>query len=194
MNEEAKPHEVTRILQAWSAGDHQAPAELMALVYEELRQLARSHLRQERAGHTLQPTALVHEAYLKLVNTNDVNWQSRAHFFGIAARLMRRILVDHAHAHNTAKRGGLEQKVSLVDIEAAAPESNLVDLLSLDEALKNFAENYPRKSDVVELKLFGGLEAKEIAEVLQVSQKTVLRDWSFAKLWLRRELSPERAC
>jgi RNA polymerase sigma factor (TIGR02999 family) len=159
----------------------------MPLVYEELRRLARDYLRRERADHTLQATALVHEAYLRMVGDTDVTWQNRAHFYGVAARLMRRILVDHARAHNAAKRGGLEQKFSL-DEARDLPAAGATDLVALDGALENLARQYPRKSEVVELKFFGGLEAREIAEVLQISEKTVLRDWSFAKLWLCREL------
>jgi len=181
-------HDVTQILKDWSGGSEDASARLMPLVYDELRRLAREYIRRERADHTLQATALVHEAYLRMVDEKNVTWKDRAHFFGIAARLMRRILVDHARAHNAAKRGGLEQKFAL-DEARDLPASGPTDLVALDGALENLAKTYPRKSEVVELKFFGGLEANEIAEVLQVSEKTVLRDWSFAKLWLCRELS-----
>ena len=181
-------HDVTQILKDWSGGSEDASARLMPLVYEELRRLAREYIRRERADHTLQATALVHEAYLRMVDEKDVTWKDRAHFYGIAARLMRRILVDHARAHNAAKRGGLEQKLAL-DEARDLPAPGPTDLVALDGALEDFAKTYPRKSEVVELKFFGGLEANEIAEVLQVSEKTVLRDWSFAKLWLCRELS-----
>ena len=178
---------MTQILVDWTEGDEEASAKLMPLVYEELRRLARNYLRRERADHTLQPTALVHEAYLRLVDDSSVSWQNRAHFYGIAARLMRQILVDHARTHNAQKRGGLEQKFSLEEArDLAAPGP--VDLVALNGALDSLAQTYPRKSEVVELKFFGGLEANEIAEVLQVSEKTVLRDWNFAKLWLCREL------
>ena len=180
-------HDVTQILKNWSGGNDDATAQLMPLVYEELRRLARDYLRRERADHTLQATALVHEAYLRMVDDKQVTWQNRAHFYGIAARLMRRILVDHARAHNAVKRGGLEQKLSL-DEARDLPAPGATDLVALDGALENLAKTYPRKSEVVELKFFGGLEANEIAEVLQVSEKTVLRDWNFAKLWLCREL------
>ena len=186
--ESERPPDVTQILRDWSDGDDDAPARLMPLVYEELRRLARDYLRRERGDHTLQATALVHEAYLRMVDEKNVTWQNRAHFYGIAARLMRRILVDHARAHNAAKRGGLAQKFAL-DEARDLPAPGATDLVALDGALENFAKTYPRKSEVVELKFFGGLEANEIAEVLKVSQKTVLRDWSFAKLWLCRELS-----
>lgn len=180
--------DVTQILKDWSGGNEEASARLMPLVYEELRRLAREYLRRERGDHTLQATALVHEAYLRMVDEKNVTWQNRAHFYGIAARLMRRILVDHARAHNAAKRGGFAQKFSL-DEARDLPAPGATDLVALDGALESFAKTYPRKSEVVELKFFGGLEANEIAEVLKVSQKTVLRDWSFAKLWLCRELS-----
>ena len=186
------PHDVTQILKDWSEGSEDASARLMPLVYEELRRLAREYLRRERGDHTLQATALVHEAYLRMVDEKTVTWKDRAHFYGIAARLMRRILVDHARAHNAAKRGGLEQKFTL-DEARDLPAPGATDLVALDGALESFAKTYPRKSEVVELKFFGGLETNEIAEVLQVSQKTVLRDWSFAKLWLCRELSEHAA-
>ena len=186
------PADVTQILKDWSGGDATAPEKLMPLVYEELRRLARNYIARERADHTLQATALVHEAYLRMVDEKRVSWQNRAHFYGIAARLMRRILVDHARAHNAAKRGGLEQKLSL-DEARDLPTKNAVEIIALDGALENFARTYPRKSEVVELKFFGGLDTKEISEVLQVSEKTVLRDWSFAKLWLCRELNEHAA-
>jgi RNA polymerase sigma factor (TIGR02999 family) len=179
--------DVTQILKNWREGSEDASARLMPLVYEELRRLAREYLRRERPDHTLQATALVHEAYLRMVDEKSASWKDRAHFYGIAARLMRQILVDHARAHNAAKRGGLEQKFTL-DEARDLPASGATDLVELDGALENFAKTYPRKSEVVELKFFGGLETHEIAEVLQVSEKTVLRDWSFAKLWLCREL------
>ncbi len=188
----APTQEITRILKDWSAGDANAAAKLMPLVYEELRGLARAYLSRERGDHTLQPTALVHEAYLKLGGTSAADWKDRAHFYGVAARLMRQILVDHARAHNAAKRGGLETKLTL-DEARELPGGKTVEVLALDSALENFEKTYPRKSQVVELKFFGGLDAKEIAEVLQVSEKTVLRDWNFAKLWLCRELSEHAA-
>jgi RNA polymerase sigma factor (TIGR02999 family) len=180
--------DVTRILREWSQGDPNAPGRLMPLVYEELRRRAADCLRNERGDHTLQATALVHEAYLRLVDQTRLDWKDRAHFYGIAARVMRRILVDHARTHKAAKRGGLAQKLSL-DEARELPARKEVDLVELDDALESFAKDYPRKSEVVELKFFGGLDAKEIAEVLQVSEKTVLRDWAFAKLWLCRALT-----
>ena len=191
MNSDSPP-DVTQILKDWSDGDATAPEKLMPLVYEELRRLARGYLARERADHTLQATALVHEAYLRMVGETRLSWKDRAHFYGVAARLMRRILVDHARAHNAAKRGGLEQKLSL-DEARDLPTKNAVELVALDGALKSFAHDYPRKSEVVEMKFFGGLDAKEISEVLQISEKTVLRDWNFAKLWLCRALSENAA-
>ncbi|MGI8436910.1 MAG: sigma-70 family RNA polymerase sigma factor [Chthoniobacterales bacterium] len=183
------PQDVTQLLKQWQEGEGDVSARLMPLVYEELRRLARNYLHRERSDHTLQATALVHEAYLRMVDAKDVTWKDRAHFYGVAARLMRRILVDHARAHNAAKRGGLEQKFSL-DEARDVSEAGPVDLVALDGALENFAQTYPRKSEVVELRFFGGLDTREISEVLRVSEKTVLRDWNFAKLWLCRELSP----
>jgi RNA polymerase sigma factor (TIGR02999 family) len=184
------PQDVTGILKEWSDGDKDAPLKLMPLVYEELRRLARDYLRRERSDHTLQATALVHEAYVRMVGAQNVGWQNRAHFYGVAARLMRGILVDHARAHAALKRGGPAQKFTL-DEARALPAGRAPDLVALDDALKLLGQTYPRKSEVVELKFFGGLEAKEIAEVLGVSEKTVMRDWNFAKLWLCRELSGE---
>ena len=184
--------DVTQLLVNWREGDANAPALIMPLVYEELRRRARDYLRRERSDHTLQPTALVHEAYLRMVDDKSVSWESRAHFYGIAARVMRRILVDHARSHNSQKRGGLAQKFSL-DEARALPCESTDDILAIDGVLQNFAKTYPRKSEVVELKFFGGLETKEISEVLQISEKTVLRDWNFAKLWLCRALNEDAA-
>jgi RNA polymerase sigma factor (TIGR02999 family) len=180
--------DVTQILQAWSEGDQRAPERLMPMVYQELRRLAGDYMRRERHDHTLQATALVHEAYLKLVDQDRVDWKNRAHFCGVAAQLMRRVLMEHARAHNAGKRGGKMEKLYLDETRELAQEG-APDLIALDDALKSFASTFPRESEVVELKFFGGLEAKEIAEVLHVSMKTVLRDWKFAKLWLCRELS-----
>lgn len=181
------PRDVTQILKNWGNGDGTAPEKLMPLVYEELRQLARSYLARERTDHTLQATALVHESYLRLVDETQLNWQNRAHFYGIAARLMRQVLVDHARAHNAEKRGGKLEKVYLDETKELLQETP-PDLVALDDALESFSVTFPRESKVVEMKFFGGMEAREIAEVLNVSAKTVLRDWNFAKLWLRREL------
>ena len=189
MNPSPEPGEATRLLQAWSGGSPEALDQLMPLVYDEMRRLARDYLRRERADHTLQPTALVHEAYLRLVDAECVSWQGRAHFYGIAARTMRQILVQHARSRQAAKRGGQQEHVALDAIAIPAVQTE-VDLVELDDLLRLFAEAYPRKAEVVELKFFGGLEAREIAEVLQTSEKTVLRDWSFAKLWLHDKLAP----
>ena len=178
---------VTRILQEWSEGDEGAPARLMPLVYEELRRRAAEYLRRERPDHTLQATALVHEAYLKMVDQSRANWKDRAHFASVAAQLMRRILVQHARTHNAEKRGGKLEKIYLDETRELWTDHQ-PELVALDEALQGFATQHPREGSVVELKFFGGLEANEIAEVLGVSEKTVLRDWNFAKLWLRREL------
>ncbi len=181
--------DVTGLLLKWqNGGDEVVPAELMPLVYEELRRVARAYLQRERKDHTLQPTALVHEAYLRLFDDTKVSWKDRAHFYGIAARLMRQILIQHARAHHAAKRGGSDQiKVSLEEAPELA-SNRAVELLALDDALEGLTKIYPRKSKVVELKFFGGMEAKQISEVLQVSEKTVTRDWNFARLWLSREL------
>jgi RNA polymerase sigma factor (TIGR02999 family) len=184
------PYDVTGFLQKWSAGDPAALHELMPLVYRQLRDLARAHLQNERPDHTLQPTALVHEAFLRLIDQRNVTWKSRAHFFGVAARMMRRILVDHARACHAQRRGGGDEKLSLDEIEIA-PEASAPALLALHGALEDFAKAFPRQAEVVELKFFGGLEAREIAECMEVSEKTILRDWHFAKLWLYRELSEE---
>ncbi len=181
-------HEVTEILHDWSAGDGAAKERLFPLVYDELRRQARGFLSKERADHTLQPTALVHEAYLKLVDQTRVSWQNRAHFFGIASQLMRRIVVDHARAHASGKRGGAAIRLSLNDVQIPS-EERAADFIALDEVLKNLAEFDERKSQIVEMRFFGGLTDEEIAEVLQISTRTVLRDWKTARLWLYRELS-----
>ena len=183
---------VTQILQQWSGGDPNASARLMPLVYEELRRQAAEYLRHERPDHTLQATALVHEAYLKLVDQNRANWKDRAHFASVAAHLMRRILVQHARTHNAEKRGGKLEKLYLDETRELSCERR-PDLVELDDALQSFAATYPREGQVVELKFFGGLEANEIAAVLSVSAKAVSRDWHFAKLWLRRELKGNAA-
>jgi len=178
---------VTRILRAWGKGDQQALEKLMPVVYGELRRLAQHYLRRERPDHTLQATALVHEAYLRLVDQRAVTWQNRAHFFGVAAQLMRRILVDHARRHHAAKRGGTALKVSLNDVVLAA-EERAEDLVALDDALNRLAAMDPRQGRVVELRLFGGLTVEETAEVLRISPATVKREWTTAKAWLSREI------
>ncbi len=179
---------VTYILHEWSDGDENAPARLMPLVYDELRRLAREYLQHERADHTLQPTALVHEAYIRLVDQSQVNWNNRAHFYGVAAQMMRRVLVDHARAHASEKRGGGQHKFSF-DETILAPNERAAELVALDEALTALAEVVARKASVVELRFFGGLSVEETAQFLNVSDKTVKRDWQIAKLWLYRELN-----
>ena len=181
-------HDVTRILRAWSDGDRRALDELIPIVYEELRRQAARYLRRERPDHTLQTTALIHEAYVRLVDQKDVRWQNRAHFFGVAAQLMRRILVDHARKDQALKRGGPAVALPLEEAAAVSggPDMNLV---ALDEALTKLAAVDERKGRVVELKYFGGLTAEEAAEVLGVSEATVRHDWGLAKAWLRREIA-----
>ena len=186
--ESVPPQDITQILKDWSEDRETAAARLMPLVYEELRRLARDYLRRERSDHTLQATSLVHEAYFKLIDQERVDWKNRAHFCGIAAQLMRRILIDHARAHEAEKRGGKLQKLYLDETRELVQESG-PDLIELDGALQSLAASYPREAEVVELKFFGGLAAREIAEVLKVSSKTVLRDWNFARAWLSRALT-----
>ena len=180
--------QVTRLLLAWGQGEQKALDKLIPLVHAELRRMARRYMAGERTGHTLQTTALVNEAFLKLVDSRQVNWQNRAHFFAISAQLMRRILVDYARARGYQKRGGGAQKVTLDEALIGTPERGQ-DLVALDDALKALAEVDQRKSKVVELRFFGGLSVEETAEVLKVSPDTVLRDWRLAKSWLRREMS-----
>ena len=185
-------HEVTQILNDWSGGDPKAQERLMPFVYDELRRLARSFLAKERDDHTLQPTALVHEAYVRLVDQTRVNWQNRAHFYGIASSMMRRVLIDHARSHAAEKRGGGAIRLSIDDVQAPL-EQRAADFVALDEALKRLSQFDERKSKVVEMRFFGGLNDEEIAEVLGVTTRTVLRDWKKARLWLYRELSTEQA-
>lgn len=183
-------NEVTSILREWSEGDSNAPARLLPLVYDELRRLARQRMSGESAGNTLQPTALVHEAYLRLVDQTRVSWQSRAHFYGVAASMMRRVLIDHARTKATEKRGGTAVRLSLEDVQAPL-EQRASDLVALDEALRRLAEIDDRKARIVELRFFGGLTEEEIAAILEVSRRTVLREWKTARLWLYRELNQE---
>jgi RNA polymerase sigma factor (TIGR02999 family) len=187
---DSQPKDVTALLLSWSAGDEGASAELMPLVYNELRRLARDYLRRERSDHTLQPTALVNEAYLRIVDQRLVSLQNRAQFFGLAAQLMRHILVDHARARGAEKRGGLQPRLSL-DEARLVIEDRAAGLIALDEALKRLAAVDSRKSQVVEMRFFGGLSVEETASALGVSDKTVMRDWRIAKIWLHRELSGE---
>jgi RNA polymerase sigma-70 factor, ECF subfamily len=179
--------EITQLLLAWSDGDQAALERLTPLVYAELRRLAKGYMFGERPGHTLQTTALINEAYMRLIDWKNVRWQGRAHFFGVAAQVMRRILVDFARARHYAKRGGAAQQVSL-DEAVTIHEDRSAELIALDEALKSLAEIDPRKSQVVELRFFGGLSAKETAEALKVSLRTVEREWNSARAWLYREL------
>jgi len=185
------PKEITRLLVAWGDGDESALAELTPLVYGELHRLAHHYMSGERGDHTLQTTALVNEAYVRLIDWKNVRWQNRAHFFAVSAQLMRRILVDFARDRQNLKRGGDVLKVSLT-AAAAFPTERGADLVALDEALKMLAEVDLRKSQVVEMRFFGGLSIKEVAEVLNVSEETVMRDWRLAKVWLLRELGPEK--
>src|SRR4051812_832532 len=177
---------VTQLLRAWSAGDEQALPELIPLVEAELRRLARGYIGRERSGHTLQATALVNEAFVRLVDAKRVEWQDRAHFLGISARLMRRVLIDHARSRGFAKRAG-GQRVTLTDVAVASPQPSL-DLIDLDRALERLAVLDERKAKVIEFRFFAGLSVEETAEVLAISTDTVKRDWRFAKLWLLREL------
>ncbi len=176
--------DVTMLLNAWSDGKQDALDELMPLVYQELRKLARSYLRAERPEHTLQPTALVNEAYLRLVDQKNVRWENRRHFFGIAAQLMRRILVDHARKRQSEKRGGGEALLPFEEAKGVPVKAR--DLVALDDALKDFANIDPRSAKIVELRQFGGLSIDETADVLEISPATVKRDWTLAKAWLRR--------
>jgi RNA polymerase sigma-70 factor, ECF subfamily len=181
------PHGITELLARWSRGDEEALDQLMPLVYGELRRLAAAYLRRERQEHTLQPTALVNEAYLKLVRQRNMPWQNRAQFFGVAAQLMRRILVDHARANYASKRGGHQVHVSLNNIGASETQVE-ADVLALHDVLNRLAEIDPDQSRIVELRFFGGLTIEETAEVMQVSHSTVEREWKLAKAWLKREL------
>lgn len=186
--EHTPQNEVTRLLAAWSEGETEAIDELMPLVYEELKTMAKQYMNSQPSGHTLQTTALIHEAYLKLADQKDKQWQNRSHFFAVAAQAMRHILVDHARSHQTQKRGGETQIISFEDAAIISKE-RANELVALDEALQNLTALDERKGRVVELRYFGGLSVEETAEVLKVSIPTVMRDWRFAKTWLLRELS-----
>ena len=189
----ARPQpDVTELLRAWGNGDSSALEQMVPIVYQELRRLAKHYMRQERPGHTLEATALVNEAYLRLIDLNRIQWQDRAHFFSVAAQTMRRILVEFARRRNRQKRGGHGQQVAL-DEAAAVSRDQGVDLVSLNEALRGLAAVDARMSQVVELRFFGGLSIEETAEVLKVSPETVMRDWRTAKVWLLRELSRPRS-
>ena len=181
-------HNITLLLNEWKSGDETAIDRLFPYVYDELKRQARNYLNRERANHTLQPTALVHEVYLRLVNLNQIKWDDRSHFYAISATIMRRILVDHAREIAADKRGGVMQQISLENLQISN-EQKAMDLLELEEALTKLGEIEERKVRVIEMNFFGGLNQKEIAEVLQMTEKTVQRDLKFAKLWLYRELS-----
>jgi RNA polymerase sigma factor (TIGR02999 family) len=179
--------DVTELLQAWSDGDRGAQDELWPIVFAELSRLAHRHLKRERPNHTLQTGALVNEAYLRLVDWRNAQWRSRGHFFGMCARVMRQILVDHARAHGYDKRGGGLQFETFDETATVSP-AKADQIVALDEALKRLASIHSRKSDVVELRFFGGLSVEETAQVLQVSRVTVIRDWNFARAWLLSEI------
>src|SRR5262245_31137974 len=181
-------HEVTRLLAAWGAGDEAARHQLMPLVYDELRRMAHRYMNRERPGHTLQTSALVHEAFLKLVDQRDGRWQNRAHFFAIAAQLMRRILVDYARSRRFKKRGGDAARVQLDDALMVSRERG-AEVVALDDALQSLGEFDARKSQIVELRFFAGLSIDETANVLNVSPATVMRDWTLAKAWLKKEMA-----
>ncbi len=181
-------HQITLLLLDWSKGVESAQNQLMPLVYEELRRMARHYVRKQSPGHTFQTTELIHEAYLKLADGGKQNWQNRSHFFGVAARAMRHILVDYARAKHRQKRGGWQEKITLAE-DVLASTSDSAEMIALDEALKELAALDKRKEQVVEMKFFGGLNTTEIAEVLKISPETVMRDWKFSKLWLSRELA-----
>jgi len=180
--------ELTQLLIAGGRGDKVALDELFAAVYDELRSLAAHHLRAERRSHTLQPTALVHEAYMRLIHQESVDWRNRAQFFGLASRMMRRILVNHAEARVAEKRGGDADRVTLTDSKLIT-DRDVVDVIAVDQALRRLAALDSRQAEIVEMRFFGGLSVDEVADVLGVSAPTVKRDWSMAKAWLKRELA-----
>ncbi len=179
--------EISVILKDWSGGNRDSADALLSVVYDELRKIAAQYLRKENSGHTLQPTALVHEAYMKLIDISDVNWQDRAHFFAVSANVMRHILVDHARAKLAEKRGGSAQRIALEDVTSLSTEPD-VDVLAVDEALKELAGFDEQQSRIVELRFFGGLTIEETAHVAGISPATVKREWAMAKAWLHRKL------
>jgi RNA polymerase sigma factor (TIGR02999 family) len=186
----SSPQQISQLLVAWSNGDQAAIDQLMPLVYKELRRMAKRYMAGQPQGHTLQTTALIHEAYLRLVGQEGKRWQNRAHFFGVAAQAMRHILVDYARGRHTVKRGGEARAVSL-DEAALVTKGQASEMVALDDALSRLAELAPRQSRVVELRYFGGMSVGEAAEVLKVSPETIMRDWRMAKAWLLRELRQE---
>ena len=182
------PSEITRILQDWNDGSEDAKERLLPFVYEELKRQARFFMSRERVNHTLQPTALVHEAFVRISEQSGVDWQNRRHFFGIASRLMRQILVDHARVHGAAKRGGNTIHFSIDDVQIPV-EDRAASILALDEVLAKLAEFDSQQAKIVEMRFFGGMSNKEIAEHLEISERTVGREWQSARLWLYRELN-----
>ncbi len=182
-----EPDEITQLLIAWRNGEPAALDDLMPIVHRELKRIARNFMRRQRVGHTLQTTALVNEAFVRLVDSDKVNWQDRSHFFAISAQLMRRVLVDAARRKNSEKRGGDRVQVTLAD-DAGTIEADQVDVVAIDDALKRLAELNQRQCQIVELRYFGGLTEEEIAETLNISSRTVRRDWNLARAWLFREL------
>jgi RNA polymerase sigma factor (TIGR02999 family) len=188
MSEPTSNKDVTQLLVNWSRGDRQALSDLTPLVYDELRRLASRYLRRERPDHTLQSTALAHEAYLRLIDQKQVQWQNRAHFFGVASQMIRRILVDHARSHRAGKRGADAVKLSL-DEAIAVPQKRDLDLVALDDSLCALTELDPQQGRIVELRFFGGLSIEETAEVIRVSAATVKREWTMAKAWLYRDMT-----
>jgi RNA polymerase sigma factor (TIGR02999 family) len=184
----ALPNEVTQLLINWSQGDQSALDELIPLVHAELRRLARHYLARENPGHTLQTSALINEAYIRLIDQQDMPWQNRAHFFGVAAQVMRHILIDHSRRYCSAKRGGGARKIALDEV-MLVNDKRAEELVALDDALKTLATLDPRKSQIIELRFFGGMSIEETAEVLKVSPITVTREWRAAKAWLRREMN-----
>lgn len=184
----AIPQEITQLLMNWSQGDKAALDQLVPLVYPELRRLAKRHMRREAPGHTLETSALINEAYLKLVDQQNVEWQNRAHFFAVAAQVMRHILVDHARTRNYAKRGGGATKLPL-DEATALTAQRAAELIALDDALKDLSALDPRRSQIIELRFFGGLSMEETAEVMNISPSTVQREWRAAKAWLHHTMT-----
>ncbi len=186
---EQNSHEITRMLQEWNGGNRDALDKLLPFIYDELHRQAAHYLRRERQDHTLQTTALINEAYLKLIDQREVNWESRTQFFGIAAQAMRRILIDYAKAKNREKRGGNDIQITLDEAALGAGDEKSIDLIALNEALNRLAAKDKQQARVVELRYFGGLGLKETAEVLKISRTTAARDWAMAKAWLHRELT-----
>ena len=184
-----KSQEITRMLQEWSGGKQETLDALLPLVYEELHRQASRYLRRERRDHTLQTTALIHEAYLKLIDQREVNWQNRTHFFGIAAQMMRRILVDYARQRHRAKRGGIAEDLPLEEAALVVSQERSIDLVALDEALTRLAKFDEQQARIVELRYFSGLSIEETAEILRISPATVKSDWNVAKAWLRQEIT-----